>query len=359
MNTVAIALSNRAPLLWDRIRGLYNGLGYILALSQTQNIWWSLQAAMPSLLDGSLRAFARGFGFNLWVTALAMIPGPLLVPVVVNLAPRSGLWRLLWLLAAVVPMSWWCLHVIEGVRFSWNWQSLGFALNGLLTTGMVVGACAYHSYSRAAADTLARTRIDRASLDAELQRAQLQLLRAQIEPHFLFNTLSVVRALARTDREATVEMLDHLMRYFAAALPRLHEPEVPLAQEMELVTAYLAIYRARLGSRLSYEVELPADLAQARVPSMMLLTLVENALKHGVTPSVEGGRVRVSASRTPQGVLLKVADSGRGLDVRHGRGTGLANIRQRLLMMYGPSAVLSLRPAEPRGVVAGIAIPAQ
>ncbi len=90
---------------------------------------------------------------------------------------------------------------------------------------------------------------------------------------------------------------------------------------------------------------------------MLLLTLVENALKHGVDPVVEGGFIRVSASGEPGSLRLSVADSGRGLSVRQGHGTGLANIRQRLLMMYGTNAILSLRPAEPRGVVASVAMP--
>jgi len=227
----------------------------------------------------------------------------------------------------------------------------------MVTPGIVVGVCAYHSDQREAGDALLRARIERTSLDAELMQAQLQLLRAQIEPHFLFNTLSVIRALSRSDRVATVAMLDNLIRYFEAALPQLRESEVPLAQELELVDAYLSIYRTRMGTRLRYDIALPDELARVKVPSMMLLTLVENALKHGVSPTVEGGLIRVSASFDQDRLLLKVADSGRGLDLRHGRGTGLANVRQRLLMMYGPDAALTLRPTEPSGMVASIRIP--
>jgi LytS/YehU family sensor histidine kinase len=222
---------------------------------------------------------------------------------------------------------------------------------------MVMGVCAYHIDARAAADALMRTQIQRAGLDAELQRARLQLLRAQIEPHFLFNTLSVVRALGRSDREGTVGMLDNLVRYFEAAAPRLRESEVPLERELQLVEAYLGIYRARMGQRLAYQVDRQEDLAQVRIPTMILLTLVENALKHGVGPAVEGGFIRVSAARERDALVLKVADSGRGMDLRQGHGMGLANIRQRLLMMYGPDAVLALRPAEPRGVVASVLLP--
>jgi two-component sensor histidine kinase len=356
VNTNAIALPQR--LTWDRVRGLYNGFGYVLALSLIQNFWWSMQAALPLLIAGRAYEAVRTFAtYSAWML-FAMIPGPTLVPVVVNLAPREGPRRIGLLFAAALAMAWWCLTFFEKVHFGWNWSSLGYALDGLLTTSLVVGVCAYHSDSREAADSLLRSQIERISLAAEMQRAQLRLLRAQIEPHFLFNSLSVVRALARNDREGTVDMLDNLIRYFAAALPRLSENEVPLAQELQLVDAYLAIYRARMGTRLEYEIVVPEDLAQRRVPSMMLLTLVENSLKHGVSPAVAGGVIRVSAAREQQSLRLSVADSGRGLDLRQGRGAGLANVRQRLLMMYGPAATLSLKRAEPQGVVAIIVLPA-
>ena len=359
MSTEAISLGHGQRLSRVRIRGLYSGFGYVLAVSLALVLWWSLQYTLPVLAARGVHEFV-----SLWLSVVstslfAILPGPILVPVVVNLAPRAGLKRVAYLLAAVIPMGWWCIVVADGVRFGWDAASLGFALDGLTTTSLVVGVCAYHSYSREAADSLLRGRIESSGLEASLQRAQLRLLHAQIEPHFLFNTLSVVQALARTDRAATVDMLDNLIRYFAAALPRLRENEVPLAQELELVEAYLAIYRARMGERLGYEIAAPEDLTQMRVPSMAVLTLVENALKHGVSQNVEGGFIRVSAAREAGSLHLVVADSGRGLNSRQGRGVGLANITQRLLMMYGASATLSLRPAEPRGVVATIRMPLQ
>ena len=258
MNIAVAALPGRRLLHFDHIRGLYNGFGYILALSLILDLWWTTQATLPQLLAGNTSAFIHDLRFDAWWGLIAMIPGLTLLPIVVNLAPRAGLPRLAWLLAVTIPMGWWCLWVDGvhfGVRFGWDWSSLGIAVEYLLTPGMVVAVCAYHSDTREAGDALMRARIRRTTLDAELMQAQLQLLRAQIEPHFLFNTLSVVRALSRSDRAATVAMLDNIIRYFEAALPRLRESEVPLAQELELVEAYLAIYRARMGMRLSYEMD--------------------------------------------------------------------------------------------------------
>lgn len=358
MNTAAVALPDRRPLNFDRIRSLYNGFGYVLALSLILDFWWTAQDTLPPLLAGKtdVLVFVQQFALHASWGFIAMITGITLVPPVVNLAPRAGLARFGWLVALTAAMGWWCLAV-EGIHFGWDVPSLGYIIDGLLTPGIVVGVCAYHSDTREADDALQVARIKRTSLDAELMQTQLQLLRAQIEPHFLFNTLSVIRALSRSNRAATVAMLDNLIRYFEAALPRLRESEVPLAQELELVDAYLSIYRTRMGTRLRYEIAMPEELAPLKVPSMMLLTLVENALKHGVSPTVEGGLIRVSAAFDQDRLLLKVADSGRGLEVRQGRGTGLANVRQRLLMMYGPDAALTLRPTEPTGMVASICIP--
>ena len=197
------------------------------------------------------------------------------------------------------------------------------------------------------------------TLDAEVKQARLQLLRAQVEPHFLFNTLATVRTLARIDRPAAVDMIDNLMRYLAEALPRLRQDESALGEELRLIEAYLRIDQVRMGTRLAYEVPNPGDLATERIPTMLLLTLVENALKHGINPAVEGGFIRVSAMRERSTLVLKVADSGRGLTTEQGHGMGLANVRLRLMMLYGGKAVLSLARAESRGVVATVSIPLQ
>ena len=356
MNTAAIALPRYRPLNLDRLRGLYNGYGCVLAVSVFLNVVWTIEATLPTLFAGNLHAFSYEFLVSGGLGFLAMFPGIAFAPVVVNLAPRAALPRFGVLLVMTALMGGWCLW-IEGVRWTWDWSSLGYALDGLLTPGLVVAVLAYHSDRREAADELIKSQISRTSLDTELMQARLQLLRAQVEPHFLFNTLSVVRALSRSDRRATVAMLENLIRYFEAALPRLRDSEVALSEELKLVDAYLAIYRARMGTRLVYEIDTRDELGELKVPAMMLLTLVENALKHGVGPKVEGGLIRVSAGCDRDRLLLSVADSGRGLDVRLGRGTGLANIRQRLVMMYGPEAALTLRPAEPQGVVASIRLP--
>jgi sensor histidine kinase YesM len=183
------------------------------------------------------------------------------------------------------------------------------------------------------------------------------LLRAQLEPHFLFNTLATVKSLAQSDRQSTIEMLENLRRYFAAALPRVNEDVVTLGDEVQLIDSYLAIFQVRMGTRLTYHVDVPASLKPLRIPPLILLTLVENALKHGVTPLIEGGSISISAQREDSSVVLRVIDTGKGMDLRSGHGFGLANVRQRLVMLFGETTLLTLLPGTPRGVVATIRIP--
>jgi signal transduction histidine kinase len=354
MSSPSIALPGLSPVLWlRRVRALFTGIGYVAVFQLCLVAAWTLQSALPDLLSADGAAVRHNVLATADVLFLATLPGLVFLTAGVNLAPRHGWRRLLWLGALALLMEVTC-ELIAGDLFNASPFAL---LDGLLNACLAIALCDYHSRREGAKDIAVRTQIGAASLDAELKRAQLQLLRAQIEPHFLFNTLSAVRALSRIDRRATVDMLDNLIRYFEATLPRLRQDEATLEEEMRLIDAYLGIYRVRMGSRLGYEVALPTSLALQRVPAMMLLTLVENALKHGVNPIVEGGFIRVSASRERDTLILKVADSGRGLIPRQGQGMGLANVRQRLLMHYGESAVLSLAHAEPRGVVATIEVP--
>jgi two-component sensor histidine kinase len=313
-----------------------------------------------------------------WVEALHQLQTPTLVnvlasvvpqplaAVILNLASAAGWRRVAHYIAAYIFLILWCWWIDPNGPFASTWRGGLLANPHWLAAEFeesvipVLFLWAFSAYRTASheTDTLLQKQIDAATVDGELQQARLQLLRAQIEPHFLFNTLATVRTLARSERAAAVQLIDNLMQYFAAALGRLRQEEATLADEMQLVDAYLGIYRVRMGSRLSYDLVLPQELERARVPTMILLTLVENALKHGVNPAVEGGHIRVSAARDRSAIVLKVADSGHGMQAQHGYGSGLSNARVRLLMRYGEQASLSLAHGEPRGVVATVRIPA-
>jgi signal transduction histidine kinase len=197
----------------------------------------------------------------------------------------------------------------------------------------------------------------RAREEKQLLGARLQLLQAQVEPHFLFNTLANVQHLTTTDPARASEMLTSLIRYLRAALPQMREQSSTLAREGSMVQAYLEIQRVRMGERLSFEVVIPETLAARAMPPMMLISLVENAVKHGIDPSAAGGRIVVSASETDGTLRVAVADTGVGLSEHAGIGLGLENIRERLLTLYGSTAKLDLEENVPRGVVASIRLP--
>ena len=199
--------------------------------------------------------------------------------------------------------------------------------------------------------------VDRARLAQQMDEARLQMLQAQIEPHFLFNTLATVRRLYQTDASAAESMLDDLMRYLAVALPQMRANDSTLGREVALAEAYLGIQRIRMGHRLAFAIEVPAELRDTRLPPMLLLTLAENAIKHGLSPLPAGGFIRITATIEGGELRLQVADSGQGFVKTAGGGTGLANIRARLSGMYGQGAQLRLSVNKPRGVTATIALP--
>ena len=152
-------------------------------------------------------------------------------------------------------------------------------------------------------------------------------------------------------------MLADLLRYLEEALPALRDENSTLGREAGLVRAYLAVHQVRMGARLRTEFDIPAALFDRPVPPMVLLTLVENALKHGLQPMVDGGSVQVAARTEGGRLALTVADTGRGMGSGSGHGTGLANLRARLKAMYGAAASLSLAVNEPRGVVVTVTLP--
>jgi len=189
--------------------------------------------------------------------------------------------------------------------------------------------------------------------------AELKLMQAQVEPHFLFNTLASVQYLTETDPREASRLLGHLIDYLRAALPQLRASSTTLGKEIGLAEAYLNILRMRMGPRLAFAIELPAGLAAHPFPPNLLISLVENAIKHGVEPMADGGTVSVRARREGAALVIDVEDTGRGPagSVRGGLGVGLSNIRERLAALYGPRAQLRLTAAPPSGTCATLSIP--
>ncbi|HET9652129.1 MAG TPA: histidine kinase, partial [Usitatibacter sp.] len=191
----------------------------------------------------------------------------------------------------------------------------------------------------------------------QVTEAKLSALQAQVEPHFLYNTLASVQALTEVDPQRANEMTGHLIQYLRNALPKMRESVSTVGQEVELVRAYLNILQMRMGKRLSFTIDVPAELMELPFPPLMLPSLVENAIKHGLEPQREGGEVHIRAGLDGETLRMVVADTGRGFGDTPGTGVGLANIRERLAAMYGGRARLTLEANEPHGVVATIEIP--
>ena len=199
--------------------------------------------------------------------------------------------------------------------------------------------------------------IDRTVFEREMNEARLQVLQAQVEPHFLFNTLANVRRLYDQDHAAGRTMLENLMRYLEVALPRMRHNESTLERDTELIEAFLRIQQIRMGQRLAFSIDMPEPLRAHHVPPTMLLTLVENAIKHGLNPSPNGGLIRVMARADGDRLVLTVADTGVGFAPGSGAGTGLANVSARLAAQFGDRASLALENNELGGVTATIMLP--
>jgi len=204
----------------------------------------------------------------------------------------------------------------------------------------------------------ARERI--AASEALAAEARLRLLSAQIEPHFLFNTLANLQALITVDAARAQAMLSHLDRYLRATLSATRDADATLEAEFGLLRAYLEIIAIRMGQRLAFELDLPAAAAGLRVPPMLLQPLVENAIQHGLEPKIAGGHVRVQARMQEGRLCLMVEDDGCGIGTAPtsaGTGVGLGNVRERLAAHYGNRARLDVATRQSGGTVVTLTLP--
>jgi len=185
----------------------------------------------------------------------------------------------------------------------------------------------------------------------ELERlaidAKLRTLQAQIEPHFLFNTLANVASLIDTQPAQAQRMLERLIELLRASLTAARQPSATLAQEVRLLGAYLEILRLRMGDRLAYTIDVPREFGDVSIPPLSLQPLVENAIRHGLEPKLEGGHVRVLARAVESGLEVCVEDDGLGFAPRANAGFGLSNLRDRLAAIYGGRAKMSIEDRAP------------
>lgn len=199
---------------------------------------------------------------------------------------------------------------------------------------------------------------ERERMARELSDSHLRLLRAQIEPHFLFNTLGAVQQLAEKGAPLAAELTANLIAFLRASLDEMRREQVTLQTDFGLIGAYLQVMKVRMGERLRYRLDLPDALARVNVPAMLLLTLVENAIKHGIEPSLRGGEVNVTAQQEHGLICIRVENSGVGMSASQGGGQGLDNVRTRLNLAYAGAATLLMHDNPDGGVIAEIRLPA-
>jgi sensor histidine kinase YesM len=334
-------------------------------LIATSALFWALAAALLFLVAPGLETFGR-------LVVFAECVGMTMIACVVLLRRSRHFPQLRpvvrWLLtgAIAIPVSYIVGHLIA---FSLLGEPLRIVGHDHLSVvpiifTVLVGGLALHYF--ATREQLSKEAAARSEAQRLAVESQLRLLRAQLEPHMLFNTLANLRSLVRADSAQAERMIDQLITYLRSALAASRTESTTLSGEFTQLRAYLDIMSLRMGPRLSYQMELPATLEEIAVPPMLLQPLVENAIKHGLEPKVGPGRIDVIARATDGAIEISVVDSGLGLSHDHDSSGstdsetssyGLRHVRERLRAIYGAKASLTLQARAPSGVSAVVSIP--
>lgn len=345
----------------------------------------SRQPGQPTDLDLGVGGVARA---QLVVLAAGAVVGifyaivqskPLLLCLVYSEAIGNSMFWLNWALHRLRGLSAICwkttavalgLGGVAGVALGRLWEVRGLdrsilepgVLGPPLAGALVFGAImAYTFHARAVvAEGQARLReemLQRALHEQRLTEAELKLLQAQIEPHFLFNTLSNVLHLVDANPHGAKRMLVNLTSYLRASLHRTRAGATTVGEELDLVRAYLEIQTERMGARLAYRIDCPPELCDLALPPLLVQPLVENAVRHGLEPRPGGGEVRIRVGQEEDALLLEVRDTGAGL-ATHGRsGVGLANVRARVRAVSQGRGSMVIQPVAPHGLSVRITLP--
>jgi signal transduction histidine kinase len=265
----------------------------------------------------------------------------------------------------VTTLAIYVLSTPQGAAPFWQnpsrldgWTHLTFS--GLLLAPWAALAAVVRQKEAFARDQKLAFALERSELERQALDARLHLLQAQVAPHFLFNTLANVQALVDAGSPHASVVLRSLTAYLRAAVPLLHESAATIERELQLVRPYLELMQMRMPDRLQYAMNVEPAALKVRCPPTTLLTLVENAVRHGIDPSEEGGRIDIDIERRGDRCVVRVTDTGAGLhQSANGLGTGLTTLRERLQLIFGDRAQLRLTAGAPRGVAVEVDMPAQ
>ncbi|HUD40836.1 MAG TPA: histidine kinase [Dokdonella sp.] len=286
---------------------------------------------------------------------------------------RLPRWLARWVLqvlavAVAVPVATITVYIAstaEGAPPFWEEGSRLSGFASLTVTGLLVAPWTALGALVRQKDALARHQalafaLERSELERQAIGARLHLLQAQTTPHFLFNTLANVQALVDAGSPRAAALLRSLIAYLRAAVPRLDEPAATVRHELDLVRAYLDLMQMRFPDRLAFALHADPAARGLHCPPLTVLTLVENAVRHGIDPSEDGGRIEVTVHRDGARCRIRVADTGAGLGETGGSlGTGLSTLRERLALAFDGDVQLTLRAQTPRGVAAMLDFPAR
>ena len=345
------------------------------------SIWFGIALFDATQTVFSMRAegMHHAWGRLFFTVLVAWLPWGLATPVIVRLGRRYPPLQM-------KRFSAWAIHlgacgIIGLVSSVWNaaWEAL---LNpwakmpgpesfprlfvykfygGLLVFLILYCLVLAVSYMLDSRDRLARQETETARLSEQLSKAQLNALRRQIEPHFLFNTLNAIAGLVREGRnDAAVSMIAGLSDFLRRVVNDSDRQQVPLRDEMEFLQKYLDIQKIRFAERLQLSMEVPPELLPAQVPTLILQPMVENAVKHGIAKRVQGGMIRIAASRSNGMLTLNVYNDGPSLPAEWEQthsGIGMLNMRTRLQSLYGTGFEMQMRNQEPDGVEVSVSVP--
>ncbi len=270
--------------------------------------------------------------------------------------------------ALSIPIGTWWIYVLSTPpggppfwRVPARMEGFGMLVGvGLLVAPWVALAALVRQKEALARNQALAFELERSQLERQALDARLHLLQAQVAPHFLFNTLANVQALVDAGSPQASTVLTSLIAYLRAAVPRLNQPATTFGQELQLVRAYLELMHMRMPDRLQFALHADEAALSLRCPPMTLLTLVENAIRHGIDPSEQGGRIDIHVLRRGDRCTVRVSDTGVGLRAGgQGLGTGLSTLRERLELAFGGDARLSVSAQHPGGVSAELDLPAR
>lgn len=336
--------------------------------------WRRMRVALvAAALLGTLFALAwKGVLALLYLRLVLVGMALLTVFAVIESWPRTlPRWVARWALqilgvAVAAPFAVAAVYAITTIGDPIPWfrdkeRMTGFSLIAgvaLFTAPWVAMVAVYRDISGRAQRQALQFELERSQYAQQALQARMSLLQAQVEPHFLFNTLANIRELVQQGSPNAPDMLESLVDYLRAAVPRLHETDSTVGRELDLVRSYLAIMQMRMPDRLRTEVRCEPEAADVRCPPGSILVLAENAVRHGIDPSEAGGSILVEARVEDAHCVVEVVDTGMGLGgSAPGLGTGLANLGERLKLGYGPAATIEVRRAVPSGTRACLRLP--